>query len=775
MQTSETIHPDLQRQETVAKDLKIGAIKSFKSISSHTILLYGEHANVMLQFKHENILRIKLLLSDEVDESTTAAVILQSSKEEAYNVEENDQEIIFSSHAMSAHIQKADYKLSVVHHNGNPIFENGDMHWTKNDAVTVTLPKNDQSHFYGLGEKTGFLDKQNEKYSNWNKDVYDPHVPEIESLYATIPFMIHHKFDQADYGIFLDNPGETSFDMRNSNDAFQLETKTGACDYYIIIGDNMKDIISNYTLLTGRMPLPAKWSIGYHQSRYSYMNQEEVLNLARTFKEKQIPIDAIHLDIHYMDRYRVFTWDKERFPNPQQMMDELKEMGIRIITIVDPGVKQDPKYEVYKDGIQKDMFCKYMEGHLFIGKVWPGESAFPDFTKQDVREWWGEQQSKFLQSGVSGVWNDMNEPAVFNETKTMDLDVMHGMDEGEAKTHEEMHNMYGYFMSQASYEGLKMHVPNERPFVLTRAAYAGVQRYAAVWTGDNRSFWEHLSMAMPMVLNMGLSGIPLAGPDIGGFAHHSNGELLARWTQMGVFFPYVRNHSATGTLRQEPWSFGEEVEEINRKYIQMRYDFMPYIYTLFYEATQTGLPIMRPLILEYENDKNVYNMSDQFLVGSDLLVAPITRPGTFHRSVYLPEGEWYNYWNDEKIVGGQHIGVDAPLDTIPLFVKAGSLLPKHEGNDLVIHVYPKGTTSEYSYSLYEDDGLTYEYEKGACRHVHFQVEETEKECNVNVSMEQQQQWTSNSEKMILCVHGAAGETRMEINLKSGNESYTTSK
>ncbi len=385
------------------------------------------------------------------------------------------------------------------------------------------------------------------------------------------------------------------------------------------------------------MNIPPKWAIGYHQSRYSYETEAEVRALVQSFQEKGIPVDAIYLDIHYMDGYRVFTFDHERFPNPKKLVQDLLEMGIRVVPIVDPGVKEDPEYKTYQEGTYEDHFCKYIEGHPYFGDVWPGKSAFPDFTNTKTREWWGQNHKFYSDMGIHGIWNDMNEPAVFNETKTMDIKVLHGKN-GHPKTHRELHNVYGLLMGESTYNGMKKLIGGDRPFLLTRAGYAGVQRYASVWTGDNRSFWEHLAMSLPMVMNLGVSGVPFAGPDVGGFAHDTTGELLIRWTQAGAFTPYFRNHSAIGTVRQEPWAFGEKVESITKKYLELRYVWMPYMYNLFREAHLTGVPVMRPLFLEYPEDPGTMNVSDQFLLGDSVLIAPILSPGTTHRAVYLPHG-----------------------------------------------------------------------------------------------------------------------------------------
>ncbi|HEX6923625.1 MAG TPA: TIM-barrel domain-containing protein, partial [Bacillales bacterium] len=459
------------------------------------------------------------------------------------------------------------------------------------------------------------------------------------------------------------------------------------------------------------------WALGYHQSRYSYETEQEVRELAATFVKKGIPLDAIHLDIHYMDGYRVFTFDKERFPEPKKMIEDLKKQGIHAVPIVDAGVKEDPEFPIYQEGLQQDLFCKYIEGNLFFGDVWPGNSVFPDFTKAATRKWWGEKYKFYSDLGIEGIWNDMNEPAVFNETKTMDLKAMHEND-GDPKTHRELHNVYGMLMEQSTYEGMKKLLGGKRPFVLTRAGFSGIQRYSAVWTGDNRSFWEHLAMTLPMCMNLGVAGVPFCGSDVGGFAHDSSGQLFARWTQVGAFLPYFRNHSALNFARQEPWSFGEEYESIVKKYIRLRYKWLPYLYTLFKEASETGIPVMRPLFIEYPDDQNTYNLSDQFLVGENVLVAPILKPDTFHRAVYLPTGEWYDYWTDQIYEGGKHHLIEADLETLPIFIKAGSFLPEGEDRQstavpeesICIHVYP--SQGEFTGKLYEDDGETFEYLNG---------------------------------------------------------------
>jgi len=733
--TSAAIHPDNASEQThTQKGVQLGAISRVAE-QDGSLWLVGKYFNLAITSVGAGIIRIKTYRGHQPDWKTFPAIVNKDSRTpQAVKWATTDELVSITIGHTLLEVNRQSGALRICNEN-QPNVELVSLQRNRESVgdytAFVALDKDD--HIYGLGEKTGFLDKRGERYTMWNSDVYAPHVPEMEALYQSIPFLTVLNQGNS-YGLFLDNPGKTVFDMRTFADMAMMQTWTGEFDLYWIEGPSMKDVIIRYGDLTGRMPLPPKWALGYHQSRYSYMDEQEVLNLAHTFREKEIPCDVIHLDIHYMNGYRVFTFDENRFPNPKDMMDQLKELGFHIVPIVDPGVKKDPLYAVYMEGVDNDYYCKTAEGEIYTGPVWPGESAFPDFTESRVRDWWKEKQSFYTDLGIDGIWNDMNEPAIFNETKTMDVNVIH-KNEGDRKTHGEIHNLYGMFMSQASYEGLKALLEGKRPFVLTRAGYSGVQRYAAVWTGDNRSFWEHMSMAMPMVLNLGVSGVPFAGPDIGGFAHHTSGELLARWTQMGVFFPYVRNHSAIDMLRQEPWSFGEEIEKICQQYISMRYEWMPYLYHWFYEASTTGLPFMRPLVLEYPTDPEVYNLCDQFLVGDSVIIAPIYRPNTQYRSVYLPEGEWVDYWSGERFAGKQHIHVHAPLDKLPIFVRSGAILlqgpvRQHAGEKAaeeyvaaVAYLQGAGYTSQLEW--YEDDGLTFEYENGKWNKMLIQVTEFE--------------------------------------------------
>ncbi|MBS4174888.1 glycoside hydrolase family 31 protein [Bacillus sp. FJAT-49736] len=716
--TSFAIHPGNKKQLKNTPYRDIGHLESYKQ-NGNLIELKCEQGNVHIQFYRDDIVRIVMNPFQKPLMTSSFALIAEPSIVDL-QLEEQSGQIQISSGELLLVIGKFPLRINIFTADGRLLVGESERGMGFNEKREVICYKDmlANDHFYGFGEKTSFLDKRGEKMTMWNSDVYAPHNPEIDALYESIPYFLTLRDGKA-HGIFFDNTHKTVFDMKSEQDTYSFWAEGGQIDYYVLAGPSPKDVLMQYTSLTGRMPIPPKWALGYHQSRYSYETEQEVRELAAAFLKKGIPVDAIYLDIHYMDGYRVFTFDQERFPNPKQLIADLKEAGIHVVPIVDPGVKEDPEYNAYQEGIYGDHFCKYIDGTIYHGDVWPGNSAFPDFTNTKTREWWGEKHHFYTDLGIEGIWNDMNEPAVFNETKTMDVKVMHGND-GNPKTHKEMHNVYGLLMGAATYNALKQQNKGNRPFLLTRAGYAGVQRYGAVWTGDNRSFWEHLAMALPMCMNLGISGVPFTGPDVGGFAHDASGELLARWTQFGTFTPYFRNHSGLDTVRQEPWSFGANIENIVKKYIQLRYKWLPHLYTLFHEASMTGLPVMRPLLMEYPMDENTFNLSDQFLIGENIIIAPILKPSTFHRVIYLPEGNWFDYWTGKSYKGGAHFLVEAPLDTLPIFVKEGAILPhgrtikntSEPMDKLDIHIYKK-TDGISVYKLYEDDGKTFDYENGS--------------------------------------------------------------
>jgi alpha-glucosidase len=575
--------------------------------------------------------------------------------------------------------------------------------------------------YFGCGERTSGLEKTGSRQVFWNVDPPLGHTASFSNLYSSIPFTLSMANGKA-HGLFFDNTHRVEFDLAlEDEDLAYYGAEGGAIVYYVFCGPTPADVVDRYTELTGRTPMPPLWSLGNQQCRYSYMDEQEVREIASGFRERDIPCDVIYLDIHYMEGYRVFTWNKDRFPNPQGLISDLEDQGFHVVTIVDPGVKVDENYAVYTEGREKDLFCKTQKGEEYQNAVWPGVCAFPDFTNPETRWWWGQNQKILTDAGVAGIWCDMNEPSLFiPRQSTMPDDVVHpGGRTGEAKWHAQIHNTYGSLMARAAREGLLDLRPDERPFVITRSGYAGLQRHAMQWTGDNSSWWEHLWMSMPQLQNLALSGVAWAGVDIGGFGGDTNGELLARWYEFGIFQPYCRNHTTLGTRRQEPWTFGEPYESVCREMVKLRQRLLPYLYTLFEECHRTGAPILRPLLFEYPEDETTYTADDEFLLGDALLVAPITRPGVEHRHVYLPEGTWFHYYSGERVEGPAHILAYAPLGQPALYVRANTSIPmgpdasytgERPTDPLTLLLYP--APGDGKSMLYEDAGNGFGYAEG---------------------------------------------------------------
>ncbi|HEV2436197.1 MAG TPA: TIM-barrel domain-containing protein [Verrucomicrobiae bacterium] len=597
------------------------------------------------------------------------------------------------------------------------------------NAFRVAKRLRDDEHVYGFGEKAGQLDKRGWKLGGyslvmWNTDTY-AHDASTDPMYVSVPFCLITRQGQA-HGIFLDNTWRSFFDVGHEDEGLlTFGAAGGDLDYYFINGPDPKKVIARYTALTGRMPLPPLWSLGYNQCRYSYYPESRVRLVADTFREEKIPADVIWLDIHYLDNYKPFTWNHERFPDPEKMISDLRAQHFRVVSILDPHPKVEKGYLPYDEGIAGNYFVKNPDGSVYEAPVWParakenpGPSAFPDFSNPAARRWWGSLYRGLLDVGVAGIWNDMDEPAVFDTpTGTMPLDLVFD-NEGQPTTHREIHNVYGQLMSRATFEGLRRLRPNERPFVLTRASFAGGQRYAALWTGDSTSDWSSLRQSVATLLGLGLSGFPFVGSDIGGFAGAPSGELYTRWLQFGVFSPFMRAHSDLNSPGKEPWAFGYRYEAINQRAIELRYELLPYIYSVMEQAAETGVPALRPLFLEFPDDEQIAGLDDEFLFGADLLVAPVLREGVTERDVYLPEGNWFDYWTGRRFAGHQTLHVPVTLDSIPIFVRGGGYIFRQPvvqstdempGNALEVLVAP---ARESESTLYEDDGETPAYRNG---------------------------------------------------------------
>jgi alpha-glucosidase len=686
------------------------------SIHDQQVDITTDNAFAQVSVYSPSVIRVRIDKQKLGDDFSYA--VIASPQKTKTSIIQTEQQITITTDSLKAVITKTPYSITFYTLSGDVINQDEvglTTSWVNESATTYKKMQTGE-RFIGLGEKTGNLDRKGNGYTNWNTDSFG-YKTDQDPIYSTIPFYIgiHHNLN---YGIFLDNTYQTDFNFGASNNRFSsFGARGGEMNYYFIYHKHITDIITSYTALTGRMKLPPLWSLGYQQNRYSYYPETEVMRIAQTLREKKIPADGITLDIHYMDHYKVFTWDKTRFPDPRAMNNKLKDMGFKLTVIVDPGVKAEPGYGVYDRGIKADIFAKYPDGTNYTGEVWPGWCHFPDFTNPKGRAWWGTEMKKYGDDGISGIWNDMNEIATWGQK--MPDNIIFDYD-GHKASHLQTRNVYAMQMARSSYEGAK-EAFGKRPFILTRAGYAGFQRYSAIWTGDNRAEDTHMLLGVRLLNSLGLSGVAFTGMDIGGFTGNATPALFSRWMQIGAFNPYFRNHTAVNTKSAEPWTFGEEVLETSRNYVNLRYMLMPYLYSTFYEATQNGHPVMRSLALDYTFDQNIYDeqFQNQYLFGGAFLVAPFDGTAGFGK-VYFPQGKWYDLYTDEVQAGKQPKVIELSAHKLPVYVKESSIVPmqslvqstaQQPTDTLVVHVYNGAVNNKYVY--YEDDGESYNYEKGA--------------------------------------------------------------
>ncbi|MFV8332834.1 glycoside hydrolase family 31 protein [Flavobacterium sp. GSP14] len=645
-------------------------------------------------------------------------------------------------------IQKTDMRLSIFDLEDAIILEDElGFHWEESyeyggNIVKMSKASKDGECFYGLGDKATQMNLKGKRLENFATDQY-AFQKDQEPLYKVVPFYIGLQNKQS-YGIFFDNTFRTYFDFcHERRNVTSYWAEGGEMNYYFIYGPQMQDVVTTYTDLTGKPELPPLWALGYHQCKWSYYPESNFKAIAAKFRALKIPCDALYLDIDYMDGFRCFTWNKDYFPDPKKMVAELAEDGFKTVVIIDPGIKIDKEYSVYKEALEKDYFCKRADGPYMKGKVWPGECNFPDYTNPAVREWWAGLFKELISDiGVKGVWNDMNEPAVMEvPNKTFPMDVRHDYD-GNPCSHRKAHNIYGTQMARATYHGVKRFAYPKRPFVITRSAYAGAQRYSSSWTGDNIATWEHLWIANIQMQRMSISGMGFTGSDIGGFAEQPSGELYARWIQLGVFHPFCRTHSSGDHGDQEPWAFDEEVINITRKFVNLRYQLLPYLYTMFWQYIEEGIPMLKPLVYFDQEDTQTHYRNDEFIFGNQILVCPILEPNAVGRRMYLPRGIWYNYWTNEVIKGGKEIWVDTKFDEIPIFVKAGAIIPKYPVQQYVGELQFEELTLDVYYKegkeksvVYEDAQDGYDYKKGRYSVLSFQATGKEKELNIQLHKE----------------------------------------
>ncbi len=658
-------------------------------------------------------------------------------------VKEEAKQYRLSTAKVQVLISKENMRLTKTDLEGNIINEDEmGFHWQyyllKGGKIVYNSKKVQEGEvFFGLGDKAAELDLRHKRFENFGRDSYGFQMDE-DPLYKNIPFYYGMHHNQG-YGIFFDNTFRTLFDFGHERSGVtSFWARGGEMNYYFIYGPELLTVAEQYTRLTGTPDLPPLWSLGYQQSRWSYYPDSKVKEVAEEFRKRKIPCDVLHLDIDYMEGFRCFTFDKERFPNPKKLTADLEKSGFKTVAIIDPGIKVDEDYWVYQEGLEKDYFCKRADGALLNGDVWPGQCAFPDFTNPKVREWWKDLFKVIADAGIRAVWNDMNEPAVF-EQGTFPDDVRHDFD-GDSCSHRKAHNVYGHLMSKATKEGLEKHLMPNRTFAITRSCYAGAQRWTSVWTGDNIATWEHLWLASVMCQRLSVSGISFAGSDIGGFIDEPDAELYTRWIQLGVFNTFMRTHSASNEtdFDQDPWSFGKESEDVIRQFIELRYQLLPYHYTAFWQNSVKGTPMLRPLSFVAQEDYETWYRNEEFLFGDHLLVSPVAQPAQEEKKVYLPKGTWYYYFTDEKFEGGQEITIPTPMNEMPLFVRAGAVIPQYPIMQYVgekkiekmpLHIYFGGKDPVLS-ELYEDDGDQYGYREGIYNAIRFKVVSEKKKLQI---------------------------------------------
>ncbi|MFY0627865.1 MAG: glycoside hydrolase family 31 protein [Reichenbachiella sp.] len=701
-----------------------GSLQTWEKFENR-FLFHGELASLEITVISQDIIKFRYghhgYFEDDFSYAVDPDFVAPKTK---YKFEEKKREFVIKTASLKFHIKKENMKTRITNLDNVAILEDEKgYHWQDHkyhggDISISTKVLQEGEKFFGLGDKSCNLNLIGTRKELWGTDCYG-YGKDTDPVYKNIPFYMgqHHRIG---YGIFMDNTFRSYFDFgKERKEACSFWAQGGEMRYYYIHGPKLIDVIKKYATLTGRHALPPKWALGYHQSKWSYYPETVVRKLGENFRSKKIPCDVIHLDIDYMDGFRCFTWDKDRFPNPKKMIADLKEDGFKTVVIIDPGIKMDKNYWVYNQGVKGDHFCKRMDGALLKASVWPGLCHFPDFTQKKTRKWWGTLYKGLIESGVDGVWNDMNEPATFEEG-TFPRDVRFDFD-GHPCSHRKAHNVYGSLMAQATSKGQKKYLKNKRDFTISRSAYAGIQRHASVWTGDNSASWEQLKIANVQTQRLNASGISFAGSDVGGFIGSPDGELYTRWIQMAVFHPFFRTHSSGDHGDKEPWTFDDKYLDIVREFIEMRYQILPYIYTTFWQHSTTGSPMLRSLHLEAHDDPESFFREEEFFLGDHLIVCPISEKGGTSRRMYLPKGEWFNFWTDEKINGKKEITVKAPLNQIPLFVRAGSVIPvqpkmqyvdEFEYEELTLHAYYPHNI--HHSELYEDKGDGYEYEKGEC-------------------------------------------------------------
>src|SRR3954469_2001491 len=741
----------------------------------------------------DDVVRFKVSRGGAFDETPTFAVCADLDAERpAFEVERGDGVVRLRTAALVGSRRLEPFRLDVHRPDGSPVAETArdedGRYWpyaTLNDAFVVRRRCRPEDPVYGRGEKPGRHNRRRRDFTLWNTDVLDPAETarftvgldpadpradptsvEFDPYYVSIPFFHHQDPETGAIGAsFVDNGYRAHYEFSRPEE-YRIHFEGGQYTEYVFAGPDIRDVLRAYTWLTGRAAPPPLWALAYHQCRWFRYTQESIEALAARHRAEDIPCDALWLDIEYMDGYRVFTWDRAAFPDVPAMLARLEEQGFRVVTIVDPGVKREPSYAIYDQAVERDVLCRTEGGDVYLGEVWPGDTAFPDFVTEEGRAWWGELNAEHVRSGIAGIWNDMNEPA----TGDIPPDPMR-FGRG-AHSHARFHNQYALLMAMATTSGLREALRDRRTFVLTRAGFAGIQRYAAHWMGDNQARWDHLWLSMPMAMGFGLSGQPFVGADVGGFQGESNAELFLRWMQYGTLTPFFRNHSEIGNVDQYAWTWGEAVTDLVRAAIRLRYRLLPYLYAAFLEAAETGAPVQRPLVFDHQHDPAVRDLDDEYLLGPDLLVAPVFVAGATARHVYLPDGGWYDWHTDELHAGRRWLLVQTPIEPIPIFARAGAVIPMwpeapastagHHPRTIELHLFVPVEDGTHRSLLQEDDGETTAALGGARYRTTFVLERRGSRVTLRGDVEGDGYPEFAREAFRLVVHGAGAERRKEI-------------
>ncbi len=759
---------------------RLPAVTGFTPLPNGIDLQAGP-AHEQIVALRDDVIRIRISRTATLPEDASWAV-LPAARQSSVPVtpSSTDASIGFTTRFLQISVDRRTLQLTIRDAAGNIIQQDARPVTFTGDAFRIAESMPLDEHFFGLGDKTGPLDRRNQAFTLWNTDAYR-FQESTDPIYKSIPFFMTFQSGIA-AGVLLDNTWRSSFDFgKEFRDSYSFGAENGPIDYYVFLGPTPRQVVETYAWLTGTSPLPPLWSLGYQQSRYSYYPQSQVLEIAAHLRANRIPADAIYLDIDYQQHYRPFTVDQSRFPDFAGMIAKLSAENFHTVAITDLHIANYPNhgYKPYDEGIAGNQFVKNPDGSVYTGVVWPGPSVFPDFTRQQSRAWWGTLYRDFYSMGIAGFWNDMNEPSIFNSpTGTMPLDVVHRIDEPgfqtRTATHAEIHNVYGMENSRATFEGLLAIKPDLRPFVLTRATYAGGQRYAATWTGDNSSTWNHLRLSTPMLENLGLSGFAFAGADVGGYAGTPTSDLLTKWFEIAAFQPIDRDHTEKGTAMQEPWVSGPAQEAIRRRFIETRYRLLPYLYTVAEESSRTGLPIVRPLFFEFPDATPDHHPIDndpaasaEFLFGPDILVAP--PPFSDQMDDYpveFPSADWYDFWTGEKISrpATHQSQTESPIvnptdrapmavpvhpdnATLPVYVRGGVILPMQPlvqstnetpQGPLTLRIYAgdPGEGRTCGGDLYSDDGKTLAYRHGDFLRIHFTCETANQQLHIHIGEHQ---------------------------------------